>query len=75
MVEVSDATVNAGLNRDEAGEILDKISGTLEGKPPAKGKTIQECYNLQKHRPSTEYHELYSKVKNYLENLGLEFEK
>ena len=74
MIEVSDATVKAGLNREEACEILETIAGRLEGKPPAKGKTIQECYNLLEHKPSREYNGLYRKVKEDLKDLGLEFE-
>ncbi len=74
MVEVSDATIKAGLNREEASEILDKLSESLDGKPPAKGKTIQECYDLENHRPSEEYHKLYLNVKKKLTDLGLHFE-
>lgn len=73
MVEVSDATLKAGLRREEAGEILRKMAEILKDRTPAKGKTIQECYDLVKHKPSEEYQAIYRKVKQELAELGLEF--
>lgn len=73
MIEVSDATLKAKLNREEAGRILQKLVEELRGKAPAKGKTIQECYDLVRHKPSKEYEEIYHKVKRDLTDLGLEF--
>ncbi|MBL7118513.1 monomethylamine:corrinoid methyltransferase [Candidatus Bathyarchaeota archaeon] len=74
MVEVSDATINAGLTRENAGDILKAITKKIEGKKPVPGKTIQECYDLIKHKPSKEYQEIYEKVKKDLTDLGLKFE-
>jgi methylamine--corrinoid protein Co-methyltransferase len=74
MIEVSDATLKAGLKRGDGGELLKKITGRLEGRSSVQGKTIQECYDLVKHRPSAEYGEIYGKVKKDLADLGLEFE-
>ena len=74
MIEVSDATIKAGLKRGEASRLLQKISGGFEGKTPAKGKTILECYDLVKHKPSKEYEDIYRKVKKMLVNFGLKFE-
>ncbi len=74
MIEVSDATLKAGLKRDDGGELLKRITKDLEGREPSKGKTIQECYDLVRRRPSKEYEALYSEVKGELADLGLEFE-
>lgn len=74
MVEVSDATINAGLTRKSAGDILKAISDKVHGKKPVPGKTIQECYDLVQHKPSKEYQGIYEKVKKELTDLGLKFE-
>jgi methylamine--corrinoid protein Co-methyltransferase len=74
MIEVSDATLKAGLKRKDGGELLKKITKGLEGKDSVPGKTIQECYDLVNHKPSSEYEEKYNKVKGKLADLGLEFE-
>jgi len=74
MVEVSDATINAGLTRKNSGDILGTLAKRLHGKKPAPGKTIQECYDLVKHKPSKEYLEIYQNVKKELADLGLKFE-
>jgi methylamine--corrinoid protein Co-methyltransferase len=74
MIEVSDATVKANLKREEAGKILKQIADRLKDRSPEKGKTIQECYDLVKHKPSNEYQEIYHKVKKDLVDLGLEFQ-
>ncbi len=74
MVEVSDAAISAGLTRKNAGDILETIAKKIHGKDPVPGKTIQECYDLVKHKPSKEYQETYEKVKKELTDLGLKFE-
>ncbi|MHB1413702.1 MAG: monomethylamine:corrinoid methyltransferase [Chloroflexota bacterium] len=73
MLEVSDATLRAGLDRAKAGDVLWKINERLNGRQPEPGFTIQECYDLVRHRPSREYHEIYLGVKEYLAELGLAF--
>jgi hypothetical protein len=73
MIEVSDATLNAGLKRKDAGEILHKIAAKLKGREPEIGKTIHDCYDLVHHKPSPEYQAIYEKVKNDLTQLGLDF--
>ncbi len=74
MIEVSDATLKAGLKRGDGGELLKKMTKPLEGRNSAPGKTIQECYDLVHHRPSAEYAAIYDRVKKGLTDLGLEFE-
>ncbi|CEP67241.1 Monomethylamine methyltransferase MtmB [Moorella glycerini] len=73
MLEVSDATIRAGLDRVRAGEILKKIAAKLEGRQPEQGYLIQECYDLVHHRPSEQYKAIYEGVKEELSKLGLAF--
>ncbi|WP_135612605.1 monomethylamine:corrinoid methyltransferase [Methanococcoides sp. AM1] len=39
-----------------------------------KGKTFQECYDIEKVRPSKEFEDLWAKSKAKLSDLGMEFE-
>ena len=73
MVEVSDATLAAGLDRKQGGELLTKLTQKLEGKHPEPGFTIQECYDLVNHRPSPDYERIHQQVKEQLTELGLVF--
>jgi methylamine--corrinoid protein Co-methyltransferase len=65
----------AGIKRNEANEIakdllakyMDKI-----GDPPL-GRKYQECFDVKRGKPSSEYVEIYSKVKGELEDLGVKF--
>ncbi|MDP2953191.1 MAG: monomethylamine:corrinoid methyltransferase, partial [Chloroflexota bacterium] len=74
MVEVSDATLRAGLDRQRAGDILLKLTETLKGRQPEPGKPIQEIYDLVNHRPKPEFERVYREVKEQLVALGLEFQ-
>lgn len=73
MLEVSDATIRAEMNRAEAGTVLWKIAERLKDRKPEAGYAINECYDLVRHRPSREYHDIYLRVKDYLAGLGLQF--
>ena len=73
MVEVSDATLAAGLDRKKGSELLTKLTQKLEGRHPEPGFTIQECYDLVNHRPSPEYERIHKQVKEQLTELGLVF--
>jgi len=73
MVEVSDATLAAGLDRKRGGELLARLTQKLEGRQPEPGFTIQECYDLVNHRPSPEYGQIHKQVKEQLTELGLVF--
>jgi len=74
MLEVADAVVKQGLNRQQAGEILKKIAAKIEGRKPETGYLITECYDLVHHRPSEEYQRIYERVKEDLIKLGLNFD-
>jgi len=73
MVEVSDATLAAGLDRQRGGELLSRLTQKLEGRQPEPGFTIQECYDLVNHRPSPDYERIHQQVKEQLTELGLVF--
>ncbi|MDA8229258.1 MAG: monomethylamine:corrinoid methyltransferase, partial [Desulfitobacterium hafniense] len=71
MLEVSDATIKAGFDRVEAGEVIRKIANKLDGRNPEQGLLIQECYDLVSHKPSEEYRAIYEGVKEELVKFGL----
>lgn len=73
MVEVSDATLAAGLDRQRGGELLVKLTQKLADRHPEPGFSIQECYDLVNHRPSPEYERIHQQVKEQLIELGLAF--
>jgi len=73
MVEVADATLRAGLDREKAGRVCQALEKKLEGRKPEPGHTIQECYDLVHHRPMPEYERLYLRLKEELSGLGLDF--
>jgi len=65
----------AGMKRSEANELvkallakyIDKISD------PPLGMKFQECFDIQRGKPSDKYVELYGKVKKEIEDLGVPF--
>ncbi len=67
----------AGIKRDEANELVRQIVSkyerdvTRDGGP--WGYTFGEIYNTRTLTPRQEFQELYEKMKNEMENLGLEF--
>ena len=63
MVELSDATLAAGIGRERGGEILAQLAKRLKKRRPEPGLPIQECYDLINHRPKPEYEKIYLKVK------------
>ena len=73
MLEVSDATLRTGLDRESGSELLDQVATILEDRKPEPGMTVQECYDLVNHRPRPEYEKVYLKVKEQLSSMGLSF--
>jgi len=65
----------AGMRRNDANELakallakyMDKISNA------PLGMKFQECFNIQRGKPSDKYMELYGKVKKDLSDIGVEF--
>lgn len=74
IVDINQAA--AGIKRTDANEIVKKILAKYEDKleNPPMGKSFTECYDIKTLKPTNEYIELYKKVINELEDLGLEFE-
>jgi len=73
MVEVSDAAIRAGFDRVAASKVIKEIAAKLKDREPEAGYSIQDCYDLVHHKPSESYNAIYRKVKDELNNLGLEF--
>jgi hypothetical protein len=51
--------------------IISKLSANVSPEP---GKLITECYNLQRHKPSSEYKELIDSVRKEFAECGLLWE-
>ncbi len=73
MVEISDAVLASGIDRDKANDMLSKLAELLKEREPEPGLPIQECYDLVYHRPKPELEKAYSTVKGKLSSLGLDF--
>ncbi len=65
----------AGMKREDANEIAKELLKKYEDKfkDPPVGKTFNECYDIEKMKPTKEWVEIYEKVKKDLENLGVKF--
>ncbi|MBA7703390.1 hypothetical protein ES703_112175 [subsurface metagenome] len=71
MIEVSDAVIDQGFDRQGASELLAKLAKRLEGEKPAPGYDITECYDLIHHKPMPDYEKAYLSVKSQLTEMGL----
>ena len=71
MLEVSDATIAAGIDRVRGNEILSKLAKLIQDRHPEPGLPIDECYDLVYHRPKVEYENIYLKVKDKLASAGI----
>jgi methylamine--corrinoid protein Co-methyltransferase len=71
MIEVSDAVIEQGLDRQAGNELLGRISARFENQKPAEGYDIGECYDLVHHQPKEAYRESYDRVKAELREMGL----
>lgn len=75
MIEASDAAIRTGIKRGEVYEMFKPIiEKLLANSTPEPGKLITECYDLQRHKPSTEYQELITRVKDEFSGCGLRWE-
>ena len=73
MIEVSDAVIENGFDRQGADELLGKIAQRLENEKPADGYDIADCYDLIHHQPLPDYRQAYEHVKKELTDMGLTF--
>ncbi len=74
LMEVADATIQAGLTRATAQPVLEAIAARLEDQEAEEGLHVQECYDLVHHQPSPEYERVYGETKEELASLRLCFE-
>ena len=75
MIEASDATIRTRVKRSEVYQMFKPVITKLTTNPtPEQGKLITECYDLQRHKPSSEYQELITMVKNEFKDCGLQWE-
>ena len=75
MIEASDAAIGTRIKRNEVYPMFNPIiTKLMTNSTPEMGKLITECYDLQRHKPSPEYQELITKVKNEFKDCGLQWE-
>jgi hypothetical protein len=75
MIEASDAAIRTRIKRSEVYPMFKPVITKLMANPnPEPGKLITECYDLQRHKPSSEYQELIARVKNEFRDCGLQWE-
>ncbi len=75
MIEASDAAISTRVKRSEVYPMFKPVITKLMANPtPEPGKLITECYDLQRHKPSPEYKELITRVKNEFRDCGLQWE-
>lgn len=72
MSEVADATVRAGINREEGNEIVKRLAKKLENREVENGPDdIRDCYDLVYHKPKNDYEQIYLKVKKEFRDAGV----
>jgi len=75
MIEASDATIRTRIKRNEVYQMFRLvITKLMKNSTPEPGKLITECYDLERHRPSSEYQELIIRVKNEFRDCGLQWQ-
>ena len=67
------AHASAGMKRSEANEIAKKLLSKYESKlsAPPLGKTLHECWDAEKRRPSKEYSVVVKRFKKEMAELGV----
>lgn len=70
--EVAHAT--AGMKRSEANEVVKKLLTKYESRltDPPLGKTLHECWDVERRRPSKEYVRIIMRFKREMHELGIE---
>ncbi len=71
MIEVSDAVIEQGFDREGGNELLGRIAKKFENRQPLVGYDITDCYDLIHHQPKEEYANIYQTVKKELKGMGL----
>jgi hypothetical protein len=71
IIEVSDAVIEQGFDRQGGNELLRKLARRFEGEKPQDGFSITECYDLIHHKPKPDYEKVYLSAKRQLTEMGL----
>jgi methylamine--corrinoid protein Co-methyltransferase len=67
----------AGMKRSEANEIADRLLRKYESKlaDPPLGKTLHECWDASKRRPTKDYSAIVKRFKTEMGKLGVELKR
>ncbi len=73
--QAAHAATRMGLSRKDANELVKKILPKYEDEisQAPMGKTISECYDMERVEPTQEYLELYERVRKEVSSLGLDY--
>jgi methylamine--corrinoid protein Co-methyltransferase len=73
--EAAHATTRMGMSRKDANELVKRVLPKYEDKISEApiGKTISECYDMERVKPTQEYLGLYEKMKKDVSSLGLDY--
>ena len=73
--EAAHAASRMGMSREQANEIVKQLLTKYEDEIPNApiGKTISECYDMERVKPTSEYLDLYEKIKLEVSELGLDY--
>ncbi len=73
--QAAHAATRMGLSRKDANELVKKILPKYEDEisQAPMGKTISECYDMERVEPTQEYLDLYETVKKEVTSLGLDY--
>jgi methylamine--corrinoid protein Co-methyltransferase len=71
------AKSSAGVKREDANEIVKRIIPKYSDKllNPPRGKKFQECFDLKTLKPSEEWLNIYKKIRNDLEDIGVNIDQ
>ncbi|MBW2059123.1 MAG: monomethylamine:corrinoid methyltransferase [Deltaproteobacteria bacterium] len=71
--EAAHSATRMGLSRKDANDLVKKILPKYEDKisEAPVGKTISECYDMERVEPNQEYLDLYERIKKEVSSMGL----
>ena len=71
--EVATAAIRSGFDRGAASDYLRKLDEKIKGKATETTRHISECWDLMQGSPLPEYQDMYLRVKEETERMGLSF--
>jgi hypothetical protein len=74
-LEVGHAVARQAMNREQANGLALKLLEKYEDQAATAplGKEYPECYDVAKAVPTQEHYDLYRKIKDELDKMGIEF--